>query len=69
MRRRLLIQLAQAGLRGLAYTADFIDEQLKDAFDEIGLPAPERTRGQIFAATMRRYATRPDRRLPKGAGP
>ena len=69
MRARLLIQLAQGGLHGLAYTADFIDERLKDAFDEIGLPSPERTRGQIFAATMRGYATRLDRRLPKGAGP
>ena len=69
MRARLLIQLTQAGLHGLDYTADFIDERLKDAFDEIGLPSPERTRGQIFAATMRDYAMRLERRLPKGAGP
>ena len=69
MRARLLIQLAQAGLHGMAYTADFIDERLKDAFDEIGLPAPERMRGQMFAATMRGYATQLERRLPKGAGP
>ena len=69
MRAPLLIQLAQAGLHGLACTADFIDERLKDTFDEIGLPSPERTRGQIFAATMRGYATRLERTLPKGARP
>jgi hypothetical protein len=69
MKGRILIQLVQAGLYGLACAADFIDERLKDAFDEVGLPAPEDTRGRLLAATMRGHATRLERRLPKGAGP
>jgi hypothetical protein len=69
MRSRILIQLAQVGLRGLAHTADIIDNQLKNAFDEVGLPTPEKTGGQAFAATLRGYATRLDRRLAKGTRP
>jgi hypothetical protein len=69
MKNRILIQLAQVGLRGLAYTADIIDNRLKNAFDEVGLPAPEKTGGQAFAATLRSYATRLDRRLPRGTRP
>jgi hypothetical protein len=69
MKNRVLIQLAQIGLRGLAYTADIIDDRLKSAFDEVGLPSPEKTGGQAFAATLRDYATRLDRRFPKGARP
>jgi hypothetical protein len=69
MKRPPLFQLTQAGLHGLACTADFIDDRLKNAFGEIGLPSPEKTRGQIFAATLRGYATRLDRRLPRGTRP
>ena len=65
MKSRILVRLAQVGLHGLAHTADAIDHRLKHAFEEAGLPAPERTRGQIFAATMRSYAARLDRRLPR----
>jgi hypothetical protein len=66
MKSRILARLAQVGLHGLAHTADAIDHRLKHAFEEPGLPAPERTRGQIFAATVRSYAARLDRQLPRG---
>jgi hypothetical protein len=69
MKSRFLIQLAQVGLRGLAHTADVIDYRLKNAFDEVGLPTPGRTGGQAFAATLRGYAARLDRRLAKGTRP
>ena len=66
MKSRILARLAQVGLHGLADTADAIDHRLKHAFEEAGIPAPERTRGQIFATTVRSYAARLDRRLPRG---
>ena len=66
MKSRILARLAQVGLHGLAHTADAIDYRLKQAFEEAGLPAPKTTRGQIFADTMRSYAARLDRRLPRG---
>ena len=65
MKSRILVRLAQVGLHGLAHTGDAINHRLKQAFEEAGLPAPERTRGQIFAATMRSYAAHLDRRLQK----
>ncbi|HMI86528.1 MAG TPA: hypothetical protein VK550_20685 [Polyangiaceae bacterium] len=69
MKNRILIQLAQLGLRGLAHTADIIDYRLKNALDEVGLPTPERTGGQAFAAPLRGYATRLIAELAKGTRP
>jgi hypothetical protein len=66
MKERILVRAAQLALRGLALQAERLDGQLKNAFIEIGLPVPDRTRGQEFARTMRGYATRLGSRLPRG---
>ncbi len=64
MKQRFLIRVAQTALRGLAHTAEHIDDNLRSTFDQVGLPTPERTRGQEFAQAVRSYAARLDKHLP-----
>jgi hypothetical protein len=66
MKAPILIRLGQAALCGLAYTAEHVDSKLKRAFDQAGLPTPDKTRGQVCAASLRGYAARLERRLPGG---
>jgi hypothetical protein len=66
MNQRLVIRAAQVALRGLATEAERIDKQLKAAFGQVGLPTPDRTRGQAFAHLLRGYADQLDKQLPRG---
>jgi hypothetical protein len=52
MKERIVVRVAQIALHGLAAHAERIDAHLKAAFEEAGLPTPDRTRGQDFARTM-----------------
>ncbi len=58
MKDRVLLRLTQVALCGLARTAEELDANLRGAFEQVGIPPPEQTRGARFARAMRDYAAR-----------